>query len=157
MSRPIKSGMEKAVSVSASVTQEMKDFLDKFNLSPSILLQEKILEKMNKNDSVVDEDSKQIALREERLRDLNFSKKLFRDSLKPEGSLIQKRKQYEISINLIQKKWNLSKNLICNFTERDSDLIEEPILESESEPVEHGSVYMDASRNKIKEINRGNQ
>ena len=156
--------MEKNIPVSASITQEMKDFLNKFNLSPSILLQEKILEKMNKNNSVVNESSKQIVLREERLKDLNFAKNLFKNSLKPEGDLDKKRRHYETAITLIQKKWNLSKNLICNFTERDSDLIDEPTELNEQKEQESPldivndfystSVYMDASKNKIKEVNR---
>ncbi len=159
MATPKKFGTEKAIIISVSLPPKMKELIDKNHLSPSALLQEKILE------VVYNPEEKKIAVKqldENNLRkEINDGliklRKLWKDALKPEN-YTENQKEFKVQVELFLKKYSIvSKSEIYGFCERGnffsglSDAVDEL---NEIESVEPKSVYMDASKNKIKEINK---
>jgi hypothetical protein len=175
MARPFKSGREKAKVRSISVSPEIDKYLLDNNISLSKLFEELFFKFINapKDKVVVVENDAKELLRKEIMDVLDALKVLYINKLKPEGDYKQKEKQFELAVNHYLKKYPmLTKAKVYSYVERDSgyfnlDSVEikddknkiDDLGSQEPEKVENGStsVYMDASKNKIKEINRGNQ
>lgn len=167
MAIPKDMGHEKSCIISVSLPPKMKELIDKYHLSPSKLLQEKIME------VVYSPEDKHIAesqIKKNNLQEEIFSvlKKLraFHDiALKPENYDENQKKLKRLIDGFLEKYPMVSKAEVYAYIERGnffdkidveklvSNEIENP-LDIVKEPT---SVYMDASKNKIKEINRGNQ
>jgi hypothetical protein len=137
MARPYKSGQEKAVIVSVSISPAMKTFFETNNISPSKLFQELFIKHLNlpQEQKQFVEDKKKEKIRSEIMQALDEAKKIYLEKLKPEGNYLKKQKQFESLVSFLIKKYpSLSKATIYSYVERETGYfeIEEPKQEGEA-------------------------
>lgn len=123
MARPFKSGQEKNVPLSVSVSPAVKKYFEENNISPTELFNELISKYLLNPDEVkkpvvVDADLKK---REKIKLILESLRTLYVNKLKPDGDYLKKEKQFEMAVSHVMKEYPvLTKDAIYSFVERKS-------------------------------------
>lgn len=119
MARPFRSGSEKAIIVSASVTPQMKQYMVENNISPTKLLAEAL------HNCIENKPQEKKAVSEKVLREieikkiLEYFKKIYVESLKPSSDYLEKQKRRDlICENILLKFPELTKANLWDYAER---------------------------------------
>jgi len=167
MATPKSLGYEVRKNYSVSVSPSMAEYIEKNHLSPSKIFQKRIAEIMGGLGKAEDDslDSNKNTLQEEIFTLLKKLRAFHDVSLKPANYKENQIRLKNMVDGFLEKYPMVTRAEVFDFIERGNNFYdkidaEKLALESEA-PLDllkgSTSVYMDASKNKIKEINGGNQ
>jgi hypothetical protein len=119
MARNVKSGDGKAVVVSVSITPRMKEYLLQNNVSPSKLFAEFFYKFIEEKEKIEPTNSSAVTREQEIKKVLDYFRKIFAESLTPQGDYMEKQKHRDLICESILRKFpELSKANLWDYAER---------------------------------------